>query len=172
MDSTVRRLARIVQALTHSRRWLIYLLILVLGSISYTATVSYLTARQLSDSSFTILHLVRTEFVWLTLFAASLIAVGLVLKQLRTDNSIAVQPESDSDDTDFESASPPRQQTLVLKRNAERLTDVEHDLIQRLSNRGVVDRETAGLIKEMHICTNRMLAELRDRERVMELIDS
>ncbi len=51
---------------------------------------------------------------------------------------------------------------LILNRSAERLNDVEADLIRKISDDFEVDQTTYHLLTEMQICTNRLMKQIAD----------
>ncbi len=51
---------------------------------------------------------------------------------------------------------------LKLNRSAERLNDVEADLIRKISDDFEVDQTTYHLLTEMQICTNRLMKQIAD----------
>jgi hypothetical protein len=147
-------------------------------SLTVTLAVTSLMINRSGQHSVTILELIQSGAFWPALaFALVLtLTIGSVTVFATTRGRVAEDPpapasgntvqETTIDENVEPAVSPTSRQILRLTRNAERLDHVERDLIRAIAHDGGVHPYTQRLLREMRICTSRMLGELSDLDRL------
>jgi len=147
-------------------------LALLVVSVVLTFVFAYVLFGRIAGESISFQMLLHPDAFWplMALAAAVTLAnrsVTLFLMRRRrqlTDRTTSgnsgnmVVPESESGRI--------KRQVLHLTRSAERLDNVERDLIRKLSDSFPVDLTTRNLLTEMRICTNRLRGQLSDLEQL------
>ena len=147
-------------------------LALFVVSVVLTFVFVYVLFGRIAGESISFQTLLRPDAFWLLMalavavtLANHSIALFLMRRGRRlTDRTTSgssgniVEPESKSGDI--------KHQVLHLTRSAERLDNVECDLIRKISDSFPVDPTTRKLLTEMRICTNRLRGQLFELERL------
>lgn len=164
---------------TDSLRWrsLQFLGLFVISLVA-ALTVLYLILHRMMDQPISPLDLWQSSFVWPMILPALMVAIGLdaVIRsvfprkhQAPINGKAGPVPARPQQETRVRSDF--ARQVLHLTRNAERLDNVERDLIRRISDGFPVDLATQKLLREMRICTNRLRGQLSSLEQLGVGID-
>jgi hypothetical protein len=143
-------------------------------SLVVTLTVTHLEIDRFTNRAVSISELMRSGALWPAVAFAALLSilVGALLLLMMVHKRVEPkterrQPATASPESEFDtSLTPTTRQILRLTRNAERLDNVERDLIRAIAHDGGVHPYTQRLLKEMRICTSRLLGELSDMDRL------
>jgi len=171
VDKTQRRTPK--QNLRRSHYWCLSIASLVvmtvsligLGLITYHLFTDHFGDKPLQGADYLVLVMVI-----ITTITAGITALppifSLVSQARRSPNTTPVRPGAESRDDsipkdDSDTTATPGRQIIRLMRSAERLNDVEHELIRKISAFDT-DLTTDKLIAEIQICTNRMLKQLEE----------
>jgi hypothetical protein len=142
-------------------------------SLVAAPALAYFILHQTSDSPVDPLMFVRADILWPVVLAGALVtAVHLAIMALvrrrreRHETDSTSKPEPTFPVGSVRSETGLTRQVLHLTRNAERLDNVERDLIHQISLRFPVDLTTQKLLTEMRVCTNRLRGQISDMERL------
>jgi hypothetical protein len=147
-------------------------------SLVATLTVTHLIINSFSPEPVTVSQWAQSSVLWIVVTLACLITVGvgsmifmIRVSRTREEDGPFTLPESPirSDVEEIERTVSPRSgQILRLTRSAERLDDVEQDLIRSIAHQDRLNPGTQKLLTEMRVCTRRLLGELNDIDRLKQ----
>jgi len=147
-------------------------------ALAGTVAAGYLFAVRIAGQQFDISNLLQGEFLWPLIGVSVAITLGLSWVLLFIETRLSRYPDVPVQNDEPESASEAGNRIqhgysdreyslrlLKLKRNADRLNEVEQDLIRKLSEGHEMDIATEQLLTEIQICTHRLMAQLADLQR-------
>jgi hypothetical protein len=152
------------------------ILSLYLMSSAAALAIAYIVLNQIPGASIEPLLFLQAGVLWpillggIVVTGAHLLVLSLVRRRRKRrviDTESGEQPSAQvRGGGTVRSDTGLSHQVLHLTRNAERLDDVERDLIHRISDRFPVDLATQKLLTEMRVCTNRLRGQISDMERL------
>ena len=153
-----------------------YVLSVFAVALAGTLVAGYAFVNGITETQHSLDEIFRGDFLWLLVAVSAAITLGVCGLLLfietrlsdwkvpfhehdRKDHNLFSLTDSSDPDSDLTS------RLLRLNRYAERLRNVEQDLIRSISENYEIDLPTRRLLTEMQVCTNRLLGQLSAIDR-------